>query len=273
MVKINKKHLCPCGSGRKYKKCCFGKKPRKQSIMVGSPEPLKGFHYDKEKMTFMGITHDDRLIEPAVTYSQTHYNSKSGKEKVLSRIHDKVIPDQSDLLRHLTSSFDLIIASDTNTKVIENETISVTGIVHCVLRSTPDPGKYKASFIFEGAMPFRNCPSDLPSEKFGWITIIKNINHDPLNKSKRFAIVTDHDLDNHRSYNEKQLPIFKDIYLPDNFKLIYGRGDGSTDNLLNDLVKRCDKKATNVLKEIEQNQYYQYGDTRLSITQIPVPSL
>ncbi len=273
MVKKIKKHLCPCGSGRKYKKCCSGKKPRQQTVMVGSAEPLKGFYYDKEKMTVKGITHDERLIKPAVTYSQTHYNSDSGKEKVLSRIYDKVISNKTDLLRHLTSSFDLIIASDTNTKIIENETISVTGIIHCVLQNTRDPEKYKVSFPLQGVMPFRNCPSDLPSEKFGWITIIKNIINDPLNKSKRFAIVTDHDLGNHRSYNEKQLPIFRDIYLPDNFKLIYGRGDGSTDNLLIDLVKRCDKKATDVLKEIEKNQHFQYGDTRLSITQIPVPHL
>ena len=241
--------------------------------MVGSPVPLKGVHYDKEKMTFTGIAHDDSLIEPAVTYSQTHYNSDSGKEKVLSRIHDKVIPNQTDLLRHLTSSFDLIIASDTNTKVIGNETISVAGIIHCVSQSTPDTRTYKVSIPSQGVMPFRNCPSDLPPEKFGWITIIKNIIRDPLNKSKRFAIVTDHDLGNHRSYNEKQLPIFRDTYLPDNFKLIYGRGDGSTDNLLNDLVKQCDKKATDVLKEIEQNHCFQYGDIKLSITQIPVPSL
>ena len=217
MVKINKKHLCPCGSGKKYKKCCFGKKPRKQSIMIGSPEPLKGVYYDKEKMTFTGITHDGRSIELPVTYSQTHYNSDSGKEKVTSRIHDKVIPDQADLLRHLNSSFDLIIASDTNTKVIENESISVTGIVRCVLQGTPDPGKYKISISLQDVMPFRNCPSDLASEKFGWLIIITNIIHDSLNKSKKIAIVTDHDLDNHRAYNEKQLPILRDIYLPDNF--------------------------------------------------------
>jgi len=51
-----------------------------------------------------------------VTFSQTHYTAGSGKEKVVSRIQDKVVPNRADLFRHLSSSFDLLIAIDTNTK-------------------------------------------------------------------------------------------------------------------------------------------------------------
>lgn len=41
--------------------------------MVGSPVPLKGFHYDRETMMLEGIAHDDHLVSPIVTFSQTHY--------------------------------------------------------------------------------------------------------------------------------------------------------------------------------------------------------
>ena len=39
--------------------------------------------------------------------------------------------------------------------------------------------------------------------------------------------------------------------MPDNFRLMYGRGDGSNEIILNYLVKQCDKKSTELIKEIE----------------------
>ena len=56
--------------------------------MVGSSEPLHGVHHDKEKMEFTGLTLDDRLIKPVVTYSQTHYKTDSAMEKVITRVGD-----------------------------------------------------------------------------------------------------------------------------------------------------------------------------------------
>ena len=273
MDKPGRNDPCPCGSGQKYKKCCLGIKPREHSVIVVSSERLQGFHYDYKEMELTGLTVGNQLIKPVMSYSQTHYKSESGKEKVISRVQDKVIPNESELMRHLFSAFDLIIAIDTNTKVIAGERISATGIVHCALQlmSGPEHDGYHADFPWHGAFLFRNCPNGLPPEKFGWMTEIKRINSVPLSGSKRFAIVTDHDLDSHTSYNAKETPIASDFYLPDNFTLMYGRGDGPTQNLLNYLVKQCDKESSDVLKMIEQNGYYQHGETKYSIDQIPVP--
>lgn len=272
MAKIGRNSPCPCGSGKKYKKCCQHKKPRKQAVMVVSPEPLRGFDYDKDKMELMGLALDGRRIKPDVTFSQTHYIGESGKEKVLSRVQDKVIPNEGDLIRHLSSSFDLIIAVDTNTKVIESEAVSVSGVIHCVVQATPDPGRYNVVFPSHGAILFRNCPSELPSEKFGWMTVMQNINRDPLNRIKKYAIITDHDLGNHTLYNNKKLPIFRDFYLPDNFILMYG-SDRSQQNLLTYLIKQCDKKSADALKAFEQDGFYQDGERKFFINQIPMPSL
>jgi len=241
--------------------------------MVGSPEPLHGFYYDKDKMEFMGLTLDNRLINTNLTFSQTHYVSQSGKEKVINRIQDKVIPNEADLMRYLSSSFDLIIAVDTNTKEIKGKTVSASGFAHCIVQNTPEPNKYQVNILRQGIFLFRNCPSELTAEKFGWLTVMRNALMECPVEMKRFAIVTDHDLDRHISYNDKQEPIFKNFYLPSNFKLMYGRGDGPTQNLLNFMVKECDKRATDILKEIEKKGYYQNGDKKLSIDQIPVPSL
>ena len=244
--------------------------------MLASSEPLRGIHYDKDKMEFTGLTHDNRLIKPIMTYSQTHYESKSGKERVISRVQDKVIPNEPELLRHLSSAFDLIIAMDTNTKVIAGERISAAGIVHCVLQRIPDPDRegYYASFPWQGTMLFRNCPSSLSPEKFAWITEMRRLNdNEPLRASKKFAVVTDHDLDNHTSFNARKASIFGDFYLPDNFTLMYGRGDGPNENLLNHLVKQCDKESSTLLETIEQKGYCQQGEVKYSIDQIPVAVL
>jgi hypothetical protein len=241
--------------------------------MVGSPEPLRGVHYNKDKMEFTGLTTDGRLIKPDVTFSQTHYAGQSGKEKVITRIQDKVIPNEGDLMKYLLSSFDLIIAVDTNTKVIGSETVSVTGVVHCVVQVTSDPAAYNVEFPWHGSVLVRNCPNELSPEKFGWKTVIQETNKDPRNIPKRFALVTDHDLDNHTSYNSRRIPIFRDFYLPANFILMYGRGDGPSQNLLNYVVRQCDKKSTDILKEIEEKGYYQIDSRKLSIAQIPVPRL
>jgi len=272
MIKTGRNDPCPCGSGKKYKKCCLDKKPREQIVMVASPEPLCGVHYDKEKMEFMGLALDDRLIKPAFTYSQTHYKSDFGKEKVITRIQDKIIPNEAELMKYLSSSFDLIIAIDTNTNDIGNEKISVSGIVHCILKNMPEPDTYYADFPWNGALLFRNCPNELPPEKFGWITVIQEINRNPLNKFKRFALVVDHDRDKHIPYNNRQLPIFRDFCLPDNFILMYG-SDGPNQSILNYVVKHCDKKSKEVLRAIEQTGYFQHGSKKLSIDQIPVPAL
>lgn len=263
MNKPGRNDPCPCGSGKKYKKCCINKKPRVHSVMLGSSEPLRGVHYDKEKMEFTGLTHDNRLIKPIMAYTQTHYESESGKERVISRVQDKVVPNEADLLRHLSSSFDLIIAMDTNTKVIAGDRISVAGIVHCVAQRIPDPGRegYHASFPWQGSLLFRDCPNDLSPEKFAWITEVRRINEgEPQAGSKKVALVTDHDLDNHALFNAKKQPIFGDFYLPDNFTLMYGRGDGPSENLLNHLVKHCDKESSTVLEAIEQSGFYQDGE-------------
>jgi hypothetical protein len=172
----------------------------------------------------------------------------------------------------LSSSFDLVVATDTNTKIIRGEKISVTGIIYSVVKSTPDPSAYHVDFPWDGVSVFRNCPKELPAEKFGWKTVMSHLNGCSENLSKKFAFVTDHDLDNHHLYNERKVPIFKDFLAPPNFTLMYGRGDGPTENLLNYLIKLCDKKSTEVLKDIAAKGYFQYGDVSRSIDQIPIPN-
>jgi hypothetical protein len=272
MEKIGNNDRCPCGSGKKYKKCCRDKKPRQHTVMVGSPVPLKGFHYNRATMTLEGIAHDGQLVKPDVTFSQICYIGESGKEKVLTRTHDKVIPNEADLMIHL-SSFDMIIAVDTNTKEIGADKLSVSGIVQCQVRSEAETNMYAVELLSQGAYLFRNCPQELSPEKFGWLSIITELNRDPRYSMKKYCLVSDHDLDNHNQYNCRKLPILGDIYLPPNVALMYGRGDGSKESILNNLVMRCDKEASRVIKEMEETGFFKCQDKNISISQIPIPTV
>jgi len=240
--------------------------------MVGSPEPLRGFHYDKEKMELMGLTLDGRLITPEITFSQTSYTGQSGKEKVLTRIHNKVIPDEADLMRHLSSSFDMLIAVDTNTRVIGDQTVSATGVVHCIALTAPDPNSYYVKVLGHGIALFRKDLNTLPSEKCAWILVTQEINRDLRNRARKFALVTDHDMDAHTLYNGRKTPVLGNVYLPDNFTLMYGRGDASKESILNYLIGQCDREATKALNLIEQTGFYQHAPTKISIDQIPMLS-
>lgn len=240
--------------------------------MVGTPEPLSGFYYEHEKMELVGLTADGRRVQPAVTYSQTHYEGSSGKEKVIARIQGKIIRDTAALMRCLSSSFDILIGIDTNTRHINGQMISVCGIVYCVVQAKEESRSYDVNFPWSGVIVFRNCPEVLPPEKFGWMAVIEGFMRDGRNAAKRVGFVTDHDLGNHALYDGRTAPIFRQVYLPANFSMMYGRSDGPNENLLNHLVKLCDRKSTEVLNELERTGFCQIGETKISMVRIPVPN-
>jgi hypothetical protein len=270
MEKIGNNDRCPCGSGKKYKKCCRDKKPRQHTVMIGSPVPLKGLDYNRETMTFEGIAHNGQLVKPAVTFSQTSYIGESGKEKVLTRTHDKVIPNQADLIIHL-SSFDTIIAVDTNSKKVGADQLSVSGIVLCRVRPVKEDNSYAVNVLLHCTVPFRNCPLGLSPEIFGWILTINKFCREPTNAKRKYCLVSDYDLNNHGQYNNRSLPIYKNIYLPSNVVFMYGKGDSSKENILNNLIMLCDKEASRVIKEMEETGFYKCQDKNISISQIPIP--
>lgn len=271
MKKIGRNDPCPCGSGMKYRKCCSDKNPRQQIVLVGSPVPLSGFHYDKDKMEFVGLDYNRKLVQPKAVISQSHYIGQSGKEKVISRIQDKVIANETDLHRYLTSSFDIVIGVDTNMCIIGSDNIFATYVIHCDIHISED-GFCNVEFPSHGVILFKNCPPDLHPEKFGWMQTLNELYRDPRNKGKRIGIITDHDRDNHKSYINRELPIYKNIYMPNNVLFLYGN-DASSDTLLNRIIRICDKKSKEVLDDIKLNGYYEQDNIKILINQIYEPKL
>ncbi len=273
MEKIGRNDPCPCGSGMKFKKCCYSKKPRERIVLVGSPVPLKGLHNDKEKMEFVGLGCDGNMVQPKAVISQSHYIGDSGKEKVISRVHNKVIVSGNDLYRFLKESFDHVVGIDTNTISIGSYTVSAAYIVHCNLHDLTEDGFGIVEFPEHGVMLFCNCPAGLHPEKLGWLQGLNEMNRNSLYAGKRICVITDHDMSNHKAYNERAIPVYKNVFLPSNGFLVYGRADGSSDTMLNAIIRLCDKKSNEVLDYIKANGYYEQGDFKVMIENIYEPYL
>lgn len=267
MKGVGRNDPCPCGSGRKYKKCCIGKHPRGQYVYIGYREPFQGVTFDNDQ-AYVHLPSGEKMKADAV-FSQTQYTRTTGKDKVLSSvpyIATLGIPAS------LASNFDAIWAIDTNTKQINDDMVSISCILECYAKKTRTAQQIKVLYRKHGNMAFKNCPNN-ESEKFAWFRLVAMITSGQgYSENLRIAVITDHDLSRHSKYNTKELPIYKDFYLPDNFTLVYASSDTGKENILNMLITECDKDATNILKELEEKGTATVGNLTVTIDKIHSPN-
>jgi hypothetical protein len=240
---------CHCGSGKKYKKCCFKKtKLRTTSIVAKFKEPLdltkKGlqifFKNDNVSMFVDGerISHDKAWIEVG-------YDRAKGK-KVLNyipNIDNNIVGNANFAL----NNYDLIYAIDTNTKKIKDSLVSICCVISCKTSFENEKvfGSINSIQLFE----FRNLKC--PIENYVWEFFIKNIIKD-INNIK-LGIIVDSDLDKITRYNNGELPINIEYFLPKNINLIYASADVGKEFIINKYISLCDREAKKLLDYIEHN--------------------
>jgi hypothetical protein len=204
-----------------------------------------------------------KKVRPQVAFSQTHYNRKNGKEKVISRIPYNGLKGEE---QYLAENFDIAFAIDTNTKQIQNEKISASSIFRCTFSKVEQEIEVQA--IPDGALFFKNMDTIHP-EKFAWSQLCKLIHNNPAYQVwKRIALITDHDLGNHIKYNSRELPIFQGMMLPEKISIMYATSD-TKGKSLNRLIKECDKESSRLLRELEQNGYISNQGQTMKIVDIP----
>jgi len=262
---VNRNDPCPCGSGKKYKKCCISKIPREQGIYIGYREPFNGIiHKDGE--IFIKLSTGE-ITKPDAMFSQQQYMGRSGKEKAVYCIPDKYVINIADLL----SSFDLFYAIDTNTKSVNGRKVSITCILACHFKLLGKINENQVEYRIRQQdfyFAFKNC-ADVSEEKLAWFKLIKLLSSDQTFQNKRICIITDHDLEGLRKYNNQESPIIYDYYLPKNINLIYASADKENDSIINKLIAYCEKKAKKILNNLEKNGTVKIGDKILSLNDIP----
>ena len=265
MGKIGRNEPCPCGSGKKSKKCCQNKIPRNQYIYIGNDEKFEGFSCENGEVSIRLPA--GKKEKPDYVFSQVQFTRKKGSEKIVNSIPNGTA---IDIPSYLASNFNRVFAIDTNTKQIDNNKISVCSIIESYFGNKQNN---QISFFYRkcGILLFKNCPDNL-EEKFSWVKFIKLIiSSQNYNDNLKYAIITDHDFGNHNKYNNKELPLIRGFYLPNNFTLIYASSDTGKEFLLNKLIIKCEKDAKRILSKFEKNKIINLNNTEVSIDKIQEP--
>ncbi len=256
-IEPNPDDPCPCGSGKKFKKCCMNKKPRQWSINVEFENPATELRIgDFSNGNIQAFDNDGVPVKPAKVDYEVGYKREK-KKKVINKIEldstrFAVNPDET------LQKFDLVYAIDTNTRTASSKLLSVTGVVLCKIDHVAD-GVLDVWYKPFHALEFWNI-KDHP-ENVAWMKVIQFITQDPAyNPNNKIGLIVDSDLGNLPAYNARSMPIYPNFYLPENFELIYASAEvGKGEFFLNHLISMSEDMAKSLLARI----LHENSDTHL----------
>lgn len=253
MTKDN--HRCPCGSGRKYKKCCKDKQRTNKvttlTFDMGEKITLDGYSINNDGT--INLKQGLNTISPKKAVLSQFNEREDKKDKVT--LNTPII-DQNNLsiyLNGVIDQFDYLFIIDTNSVATSQENIMFSASVMMYFR------KLEASFeLVNSFMNTFEHEKKIHGEKYGLVELIRFIINDlKLSEAEYIGIVTDHDLGKHENYNSGEIPVLEntDLYLPRNIKLIYASADKKNESFLSQLINQCDKEASRLLQICKVNKF------------------
>jgi len=242
---------CPCGSGRQQKNCC-GKNKKKDRTFSLHVDPQNFGKIDGLAISDQGFISglNKGEIVPLVGQNRIEYSYKrsSGKHKVLttgpiSGANCYINPNLPIV------EFDHLFAVDTNTRIIGKDNVSVGCIIHCKVGSLEgDSLALEVSTLF-GWYEYRNIVGD--PEKLFWKEMLEVICNSDIGIEGKVGFIVDSDLGNHEKFNNRELPIYENYYLPKRFTMIYGSTDVGKECLANKLISFCDQRSNYLLRYLD----------------------
>lgn len=248
----NRNKPCPCGSGKKFKKCCINKKERSTiySCDMGENVTVNIESFKILPDNTIHIMADGKPIIPKSLNLSRIYDRSHKEPKVLFEI-PLDIQNPSNEIYSWFKRYDYIFAIDTNTDITgQNISVCFHAELKKVSCNKPKTARYES--IFYGPTVFKNT-SKLHPEKVALISFIeeltKRLNYKP---EMKIAIITDHDLANIPKYNTREVPLIEntEIYLPKGFELVYAADKPAKESILNNLIYHLDKLGKKHLKEL-----------------------
>jgi hypothetical protein len=240
-------HRCPCGSGKKYKKCCKNKKDTNKvtTITFDMGEEIAIDGYEIGANGTIRLKKEGKTIIPRQTNFSQFNKRENKKDKVTL---NTLVIDQKNLSMDLVGiidQFDYLFVIDTNTLTNSEEKSMTSASIMMYYQ------KNDFDFILKDIRSNTfNHNSNTHGEKIGLVELIKYIiNILKISPEETIGIVTDHDLGNHEKYNAGEIPLIfgTNLYLPPNIKLIYSSADKKNENFLSQLINQCDKEASRLL--------------------------
>lgn len=264
MTKLNRKRNtpCECGSGKKFKDCCRGSKPRNSYVLavskpIGEIFPnifpsgiLPAAKWQIElSPNGVQINIDGKNINTNMSIINSVHREKG--DKILRKLPTKSINlnDISDIsaIHKYYTQYDFIFAIDTNTIQIlgVNHSVSICIISQAILQNDSVRFNYK---YYETI--YHQDISTTEVEKRGIVHLINSIkNNVGYDSNQYIGIVTDTALGSHHRINSGDAELYDGLKLPSNFRLIYASSDGGAENPLNQLIRLCDKESSRILNE------------------------
>jgi hypothetical protein len=155
--------------------------------------------------------------------------------------------------RSLDDSYDVICAIDTNTRLVRQKRISVTGIVICEKCWIGDPHGLTRGWLYHTPFCIEIIElSEAKAENAGWSFALSHLESlDYIRRDERVGIVVDSDLGNLTAYNERRERYDSFNLLPLNWRFIYGSSDIGAETLVNLSIKTADNAAKQCLRYLE----------------------
>lgn len=237
---------CPCGSGRKTKRCCGGVKPRSKSILLDMGRPVLPHCLQlTPEGQFSFFTRGDGLILPARAFVETIYTRTKGA-KVLNRVE----LDPNALIVHPDAAllkYDHLFAVDTNTRTIRDHRVSVSSFAFCRPFVTTTGQRGFAAYA-NPSYEFWNASSK--PEPIGWRVLIDRIQNDRRFENGRVGVIVDSELGALQAINNRERPIVESYYLPQRYELVYASTDSGKECVANKMISACDHVSGQILDRV-----------------------
>ena len=179
---------------------------------------------------------------------------REGKNKILTSAPIDKFNIMRDTTTNIMHNFDHIIAVDTNTIILDDKTISVASIyyINSQLKNCKGdiPIDHLRSYLIINPKPGIN------PETIGWHILFKmhyKREYFCTNKMS-LGVVVDSEFGKHQAINDRELPYYGNMFLPENVKLIYASADNPHDSLATAMVSLCDRASSNIIDKLKATQ-------------------
>jgi hypothetical protein len=142
--------------------------------------------------------------------------------------------------------FDVLLAVDTNTRVIEQRNVSVSGLVLGTWVTDSANSSLAVSYHTPFCLEFVECNE--PRERMGWFMAFRELRRrGHLPRDANTALIVDAYLDDLPAINARRRPVVGSFLLPYGLTLLYASSDVGAEYAVNKLLRAADRVSTRVL--------------------------
>jgi hypothetical protein len=246
---VGRNELCPCGSGRKFKKCCYRKKPREVEVkfdLGNHHTPVIGVMFDAETKMPILIGKDGPISHGVVTFNK-QYKRTNKHPKVINRLIST--KGGSDFKSKI---YNYLIAVDTNQWTTEIGKRAITAYLK-VVDISPKGQDYN-HFSNMIAIEFLNLTYD--KEQYGWYKLLRMIQFSKAHQlHNKIGLIVDSHLLLIDQINLGRVSIIPGFYLPKDIELIFASSDIGGDSPANKAISTVDKFSSELFKRSVANGF------------------